>query len=57
MFLSRDQWHVLDQQLAQGDVLVVAAIDRLGRRYLETMWAIYGLLSNGNVLLEALPMM
>ena len=27
---SRDQWHVLDQQLAQGDVLVVAAIDRLG---------------------------
>ena len=34
---SRDQWHVLDQLLAQGDVLVVAAIDRLGRRYLETM--------------------
>ena len=31
---SRDQWHVLDQQLVQGDVLVVAAIDRLGRRYL-----------------------
>ena len=29
---SRDQWHALDQQLAQGDVLVVAAIDRLGRR-------------------------
>ena len=40
---SRDHWHVLDQQLAQGDVLVVAAIDRLGRRYLETMWAIYDL--------------
>ena len=37
---GRDQWHVLDQQLAQGDVLVVATIDRLGRRYLETMWAI-----------------
>ena len=32
---SRDQWHVLDQQLAQGDVLVVAAIDRLGRRYCQ----------------------
>ena len=26
---SRDQWHVLDEQLALGDVLVVAAIDRL----------------------------
>ena len=40
---SRDQWHILDQQLVQGDVLVVAAIDRLGRRYLKTMWAIYSL--------------
>ena len=28
---SRNQWHLLDQQLAQGDVLVVAAIDRIGR--------------------------
>ena len=44
---SRDQWHLLDQQLAQGDVLVVAAIDRLGRRYLETMWAIYYLQRRG----------
>ena len=44
---SRLQWHVLDQQLAQGDVLVVAAIDRLGRRYLETMWAIYDLQRRG----------
>ena len=44
---SRDQWHRLDQQLAQGDVLVVAAIDRLGRRYLETMWAIYDLQRRG----------
>ena len=26
---SRNQWHVLDELLAQGDVLVVAAIDRL----------------------------
>ena len=40
---SREQWHVLYQQLAQGDMLVVAAIDRLGRCYLETMWAIYDL--------------
>ena len=44
---SRDQWHVLDELLAQGDVLVVAAIDRLGRRYLETMWAIYDLQRRG----------
>ena len=44
---SRDQWHVLGHQLAQGDVLVVAAIDRLGRRYLETMWAIYDLQRRG----------
>ncbi len=44
---SRDQWHALDQQLAQGHVLAVAAIDRLGRRYLETMWAIYDLQRRG----------
>ena len=44
---SRDQWHDLDQRLALGDVLVVAAIDRLGRRYLETMWAIYDLQRRG----------
>ena len=44
---SRDQWRVLDQQLAQGDVLVVAAIDRLRRRYLEAMWAIYDLQRRG----------
>ena len=34
---TRDQWHVL----------VVAAIDRLGQRYLETMWAIYDLQRRG----------
>ena len=44
---SRVQWHLLDQQLDQGDVLVVAAVDRLGRRYLETMWAIYDLQRRG----------
>ncbi len=44
---SRAQWHLLDQLLAQGDVLVVAAVDRLGRRYLETMWAIYDLQRRG----------
>lgn len=44
---SRAQWHLLDQLLASGDVLVVAAVDRLGRRYLETMWAIYDLQRRG----------
>ena len=44
---SRNQWHVLDEVLARGDVLVVAAIDRLGRRYLEMMWAIYDLQRRG----------
>ena len=44
---GRDQWHVLDQQLALGELLVVVAIDRLGRRYLETMWAIYDLRHRG----------
>ena len=34
---SRDQWHVLDELLAHGDVLVVAAIDRLVRSSLETL--------------------
>ena len=37
----------MDQQLAQGDVLVVAAVDRLGRRYVETMWAINDLQRRG----------
>ena len=40
---SRAQWHLLDQQLAHSDALVVAAVDRLGRHYLETMWAVYDL--------------
>ena len=44
---SRAQWQLLDQQLAQSDVLVIAAVDRLGRRYLETMWAIYDLQRRG----------
>ena len=35
---SRDQWSLLDQQLGLGDFLVVAAVDRLGRRHLETIW-------------------
>ena len=37
---SRNQWHALDQRLSKGDVLVVAAIDSISRRYLDTMWAV-----------------
>ena len=44
---SRDQWHLLDELLARSDVLVVAASDRLGRRYLETMRAINDLQRRG----------
>ena len=44
---SRGQWQFLDRQLAQGDILMEAAVDRLGRRYLETMWAIYDLQRRG----------
>ena len=33
----------MDQLLAQRDVLVMAAVNRLGLRYLETIWAIYDL--------------
>ena len=44
---TRNQWHALDQRLGQDDVLVVAAMDRIGRRYLDTMWAIYDLQRRG----------
>ena len=44
---TRNQWHALDQRLGQDDVLVVAAVDRIGRRFLDTMWAIYDLHRRG----------
>ena len=44
---SRNQWHALDQRLSKGDVLVVAAIDHISRRYLDTMWAVYDLQRRG----------
>ena len=34
---SRRGWHSLDSRLAQGDTLVVVSIDRIGRRWLDTM--------------------
>ena len=44
---TRNQWHALDQKLGQGDVLMVAAIDRISRRYLDTMWSVYDLQRRG----------
>ena len=44
---TRNQWHALDQRLGQDDVLVVAAMDRIGRRFLDTMWAVYDLQRRG----------
>ena len=37
---TRTGWHRLDGRLAQGDILVVAAIDRIGRRWMNTMQTI-----------------
>ena len=34
---SRRGWHSLDSRLAQGDTLVVVSIDRIGRRWLDTI--------------------
>ena len=34
---SRKGWHSLDSRLGQGDTLVVVSIDRIGRRWLDTM--------------------
>ena len=38
---SRRGWHSLDSRLAQGDTLVVVSIDRIGRRWLDTMGNIH----------------
>ena len=42
---SRRGWHSLDSRLAQGDTLVVVSIDRIGRRWLDTMGNIHDLQS------------
>ena len=44
---SRRGWHSLDSRLAQGDTLVVASIDRIGRRWLDTMGNIHDLQRRG----------
>ena len=44
---SRRGWHGLDRKLSAWDVLVVAAIDRIGRRWQDTMHAAMDLQSRG----------
>ncbi len=44
---SRKGWHGLDRKLLSGDVLVVAAIDRIGRRWQDTMHVVMDLQARG----------
>ena len=44
---SRKGWHRLDQQLVAGDTLVVVAIDRIGRRWMDTMRCMLSLNARG----------
>ncbi len=44
---SRRGWHSLDSRLGQGDTLVVVSIDRIGRRWLDTMGNIHDLQRRG----------
>ena len=44
---SRRGWHSLDSYLVQGDTLVVVSIDRIGRRWLDTMGNIHDLQRRG----------
>ena len=37
---SRAGWRALDAKLAAGDTLVVVAIDRIGRRWMDTVNAV-----------------
>ena len=41
--VSRAGWHTLDSSLVADDVLVVASIDRIGRRWLDTVVSILNL--------------
>ena len=44
---SRDGWHALNARLAEGDTLLVASIDRIGRRWLDTVTAVLDLQRRG----------
>ena len=43
----RQGWHQLDVRLAGGDTLVVVAIDRIGRRWPDTIRSICDLRDRG----------
>ena len=44
---SRAGWHALNTRLTAGDTLVVAAIDRIGRRWMDTVNAVRDLRTRG----------
>ena len=44
---ARNAWRSLDAKFEHGDVLVVAALDRIGRRSLDVMGKIYDLVNRG----------
>ena len=44
---SRRGWHSLNSRLTQGDTLFVVSIDRIGRRWLDTMGNIHDLQRSG----------
>ena len=44
---TRNGWRALDARLQRGDTLVVAALDRVGRRSIDVMGVIYGLVNRG----------
>ena len=44
---TRNGWRTLDAKLQRGDTLVVAALDRVGRRSIDVMGVIYGLVNRG----------
>ena len=45
---SRAGWHALNTRLTSGDTLVVAAIDRIGRRWMDTVNAVRDLRVRGS---------
>ena len=40
---TRAGWRLLDSRLAEGDVLVMASVDRIGRNWLDTVDTLRGL--------------
>ena len=53
---SRKNWHRLDRKLVAGDTLVVVAVDRIGRRWQDTMRCILSLNARGGRIRSLDPM-